>query len=230
MNDNTGVPRDARPALATPVAVFLISLIGPAGVLGLPLLLGWSQEDLSSRLYIFGTLGQALMDLPAILMFARGDGKWPSEPRHHLKSAGAGAVCAMVLAATRLILSGRLVFMGGVPAFIQSRSLMWPWSLLSAAAAILAYGPGEAWYVLYFVNAFDAAFRHQRRLLTAGVIVTALLWGLLHSWNAFFFGWSALTGALIMVGIGAIIGLLFEGTRSPVGSITFWTLVNGTSA
>jgi hypothetical protein len=222
--------RAVRSSYTTPIIVFLISLVGPAAVIGLPFMLGWSQDYLSSHLYLFGTLGQALMDLPAIVMLRRGNGKRLSQRRHHIISIGAGLLGAAVLAGVRVALAGRLVFMGGVPAFTQSLTLAWPWNLLSAAAAVLAYGFGEALYVVYFVIAFDATASNPRRLLSRGVMITALLWGLSHSWNVFFFGWSALPGALLMVGIGLIIGLLFKGTRSPLGSTVFWSLVNGTSA
>jgi len=193
-------------------------------------MLGWPQAYLAAHLYLFGTLGQALMDLPAIVMLVRGNGKWLGQKRQHSISLGAGLVCAAILAGIRVAIAGRLVFMGGVPAFTQSLILAWPWNLVSAVAAILAYGLGEALYVVYFVIAFDATASNPRRLLSRGVIITALLWGLSHSWNVSFFGWSALPGALLMVGIGLIIGLLLKGTRSPFGSMVFWLLVNGTSA
>lgn len=219
-----------RSSLITPITVFLLSLAGPAIVLGLPIVLGWSGDTLSSHLYIFGTLGQALMDLPAIVMLARSNGKELGHKHEHVVSLGAGLACAAALAGVKIAASGRWVFMGGVPAFTQSLALAGPWNLISATAAFLAYGPGEALYVVYFVTAFDAAWEHQRRLVSRGVIITALLWGLSHGWNVFFFGWRALPNALLMVGIGLIIGLLFKGTRSPLGSMAFWSLVNGTSA
>ena len=222
--------RVIRSTLLTPIIVFLLSLVGPAVILGFSLVLGGSQDYLSSRLYLFGTLGQALMDFPAIVMFARGNGKWLGHKHDDVRSIGVGLVCAAVLAAVRVVVARRLVFMGGVPAFTQSLTLAWPWSMISATAAILAYGPGEAIYVVYFVTAFDAAFGNQPRLMSAGVIITALLWGLSHSWNISFFGWGALINALLMVGIGLTIGLLFKGTRSSFGPIIFWSLVNGTSA
>lgn len=65
-----------RSTFTTPIAVFQILLSGPAIVLGLPLMLGWQQDYLSSRLYLFGTLGQALMDLPAVVMLARTKVDW----------------------------------------------------------------------------------------------------------------------------------------------------------
>lgn len=170
------------------------------------------------------------MDLLAIVMLARSNGKGLGRKHEHIASLGAGLACAAALAGVKMAASGRLVFMEGVPAFTQSLALAGPWNLISATAAVLAYGPGEALYVVYFVTAFDAAWEYQRRLVSRGVIITTLLWGLSHGWNVFFLGWRALPNALLMVGIGLIIGLLFKRTRSPWGSMVFWSLANGTSA
>jgi hypothetical protein len=128
------------------------------------------------------------------------------------------------------MLSGRLVFMGGVPAFTQSLVLTPPWSMIAAILAVLAYGPGEAILVVYLVLAFDAATGDWHRLVSRGVVITALLWGLSHLWNVFFFGWGALANALLMVVVGLMIGLLLKGTHSAWGPMVFWALVNGTSA
>ena len=163
--------RPVRSSYTTPLIVFLISLIGPAAVIGWPFMLGWPQAYLAAHLYLFGTLGQALMDLPAIVMLVRGNGKWLGQKRQHSISLGAGLVCAAILAGIRVAIAGRLVFMGGVPAFTQSLILAWPWNLVSAVAAILAYGLGEALYVVYFVIAFDATASNPRRLLSRGVII-----------------------------------------------------------
>lgn len=220
------------PAFITPLVVYLISFTGPAIVMGIPIAIGWSKDYLFSHLYVVGTLGQGLMDLPAVVMFARtrADGKWRGRTRDRVISIGAGLACAAVLAGIKIVLSSQLVFMGGIPAFTQSLTLAWPWNMISATLAVLAYGPGEAIFVVYLVAAFDTAVGNQRPLFSWGVVITALLWGLPHIANILFFGWGALTNALFMVGVGMAMGLLFEGTRSSLGPMVFWTLVNGTSA
>jgi hypothetical protein len=221
-----------RSAFISPLVVYLISVIGPAVVIGIPMAIGWSKAYLLSHLYLVGTLGQVLMDLPAVVMFTRTriDGKWRGRSRDHVVSIGAGLACAAILAGTKIALSGQLVFMGGVPAFTQSLTLAWPWDVISATLAVLAYGPGEAIFVVYLVAAFDNAVGNQHPLFSWGVVITALLWGLPHIANIFFFGWSVLTNALFMVVVGLAMGLLFKGTRSSLGPMVFWTLVNGTSA
>jgi hypothetical protein len=219
-----------RSTFTTPMAIFLISLIGPASVLGLPLMLGWPPDYLSSRLYYFGTLGQALMDLPAIVMLARTRVDWLGRKPDRVLSIAVGVVGAATLAGAKLAVSGQLTFMGGIPAFTQSLTLAWPCNLIAATSAVLVYGPGEALYIVYFVIAFDATTASQHRLLSRGVVITAFLWGLSHSWNVFFFGWAALGNALFMVMIGLAIGLLYKRSRSAAGPMVFWSLVNGTSA
>jgi hypothetical protein len=231
-SNNEGQSHHRRSVFITPLVVYLISFIGPAIVMGIPIAIGWSSVYLFSHLYVVGTLGQGLMDLPAVVMFARthADGIWRGRTRDHVISMGAGLACAAVLAGTKIALSGQLVFMKNVPAFTQSLTLAWPWNVISATLAVLAYGPGEAVFVVYLVAAFDTAASNQRPLFSWGVVITALLWGLPHIANIFFFGWGALTNTLFMVVLGLAMGLLFKGTQSSLGPIVFWTLVNGTSA
>jgi hypothetical protein len=218
-------------AFITPLVVYSISFAGPAAVMGIATaVLGWSRDLLYSHLYIIGTLGQLLMDLPALIMFVRSDGSWYSHSRGNLSSIGIGLACAAVLAGLKVALAGRLVFMAGVPAFTQSLALQWPWNLISTTLAVLAYGPGEAIFIVYLTAAFDTAIGNQHRLFSWGIVIAALLWGLPHVANVFFFGWGAIANALLMIVVGLIIGLLFKGTRTSLSSMVFWTLVNGTSA
>jgi len=220
--------------LIVPVLIYLISFVGPAIVMVIPTaLLGWSKDYWFSHLHITGTLGQALMDLPAVIMFARIRRHGTGRGRVRVISAGVGLGCAVILAGIRVALTARLMggtFMGGVPAFTQSLTLAWPWNVLSASAALLAYGPGEAIFVIYLITSFDAALGSQHRVFSWGVVITSLLWALPHIANVFYFGWEALSNVLIMAFIGLAMGLLLKGTRSSLGPVVFWTLVNGTSA
>lgn len=213
-----------------PIVIFLISLIGPAIVLSLPFILAWQPDYLASHLYLFGTLGQVLMDLPALIMLAHDKVDWLGRKKEYLPSVGMGIVGAALLAVVKLVISRHITFMGGVPAFTLSLTLAWPWNLIATALAVFAYGPGEALYLVYLISAFDATTDRHQRLISRGVIITALLWGLSHSLNAFFFGWAALGNSLFMVAIGFVIGLIFKRSRSALGPIMFWSLVNGTSA
>jgi len=175
------------------------------------------------------------MDLPAIALFIylRMDREWGSGLRRHSIGAGVGMALAVVTVGIKFFLTGadQIVFMRGVPAFTQSLSLDSPWSLLSAAAALLAYGPGEALSVVYFMLAFDRVLgtRDKPAWLTWGVVIGAVLWALPHLLNA---GLQGLTAAAAntakMVVIGLIFGMALRGSKSWVAPVLFWTLTNGT--
>lgn len=227
--------RDRSLALLKLLWIYLVSLLGPLLLVVIPTkLLGWSEERQFSNLYLLGTLGQALMDLPALILFLR---ERPHMRRYarlsvHISSAGVGLAIAVIFAGMRIALFGELMggeFMGGVPAFTQSLALSCPWNVFSAGAALLAYGPGEAIFVVTFIHAFDNALGCQDRLFSWGVGITAFLWALPHIINVFYFGWKALSNVLIMAFMGLVMGVLLKRTRSSWGPILFWTLVNGTS-
>ena len=121
------------------------------------------------------------------------------------------------------------MFMGGIPAFTQSLDLGSPWNIIAASMALLAYGPGEALFVVYLILAFDKALGSSRSLISWGVIITSIVWALPHLFNVVFFGVSAIPNALIMFFVGIVMGILLKKTRSSLGPILFWTFVNGTS-
>jgi hypothetical protein len=199
-----------------------------------PLALGWwSQETIESHLYIVGTLGQALMDSACVILFlhARAAGNWRSHPRDRAVSAAIGLTGALAIGALKWALTGQLVFMGQVNAFPQALALPMPWNMIAATAAILAYGPGEAIFIVYLVRAFDRAAGDSPRLLSWGVALTGLLWGVLHLGNIVFFGPapSVIANAIVMVAVGLAMGVLLKTTRASLGPIMFWTLTNGTS-
>lgn len=217
-----------------PLAFWFLSLsLAPlmAGVfLGL---LGWTLNDLTSQLWLFGTLGQTLMDLTALGLWAvwKMDGDRPSTAVH-LRSALIGIGLATLIAGLRFTILGHLMegrFMGGVPAFTQAWDLSGPGNLFAAAAALLAYGPGEALLVLTWIKAWDRVWGLSARVLSPGVATAAVLWALPHLMNLPMLGPSALVNTGVMVGVGLVFGVLAKGTKSPWGPVLFWTLCNGTS-
>ena len=96
--------------------------------------------------------------------------------------------------------------------------------------ALLAYGPGEALFVVYLILAFDKVVGDPKKIFSWGVIITSVLWALPHFFNVIFYGLNAVPNVLIMLFIGLIMGVLLKKTKSSLGPIVFWTLVNGTSA
>jgi len=222
-------------SVVVPSVVYVFSLIIPGLVVTIPaVLFHWSKDYQVNHLYLIGTIGQLLMDLPAVFLFLRMNKKSPTplDPKSRMASRILGLVLATVLAGLRILLSGNLIegrFMGGVPAFTQSLNLAPPWNIIASISALLAYGPGEAIFVVYLVLVFDKALGGSQRLLSRGVILTSTLWALPHLFNIFYFGLGAIPNALIMLFLGLIMGILLKRTRSSLGPIIFWTLVNGTS-
>ncbi len=232
--------RWVKAPIFTPFIVYLVSFILPALVMTMPaLLLNWNTDYQSAHLYLIGTAGQLLMDIPAaiLLMRLRHNNMIGIETEHRTRdrvmSFVVGIICAVVLAALRFLVNGKLIggrFMGGVPAFTQSLDLARPWNILAASMALLSYGPGEALFVVYLILAFDKAAGDPHSVLSRGVIITSILWALPHVFNVFYFGINALPNVVIMFFIGIGMGILLKKTRSSLGPVIFWTLVNGTSA
>ncbi len=230
--------RDGISPIIMPMAVSLWAFIVPFLLILLPKISGWNADFLSTHSFIFGTIGQFLMDLPAVILFTRIQNKpgneigVQSKTRDRVISIIVGIVCAMLLAVLRILTIGHLLggrFMGEVPAFTQSLGLGIPWNIVSATMALLAYGPGEALFVVYLILAFDKALGNSSSLISWGVIITSIVWALPHIFNVFFFGVSAIPNVLVMFFVGIVMGILLKKTRSSLGPILFWTLVNGTS-
>jgi len=226
-----------RKPIYIPIGVYLLSLILSALTTTIPLMVwNWSNDYVMAHIYIIGTLGQALMDLPAVFMFYKlktsHENLNENNTRNKIISAVVGLICTFVLAALRIIVLGHLMggrFMGEVPAFTQSFDLNSPWNMISATMALLAYGPGEALFVVYFILAFDKVLGDPQKIFSKGVIITAILWALPHAFNIVFYGLNAIPNTLIMFFVGLVMGILLKKTKSSWGPIVFWTLVNGTS-
>jgi hypothetical protein len=222
-----------------PLAVSLWSFILPTLITTAILFNWWTPDYLSAHLYIIGTIGQLLMDLPAVILLIRlrnetsNENDVKNKTRDRVLSAIVGIACAVLLAAIKILLTGHLMggrFMGGVPAFTQSLDLGTPWNMIASGMALLAYGPGEALFVVYLILAFDKAVGNPRSVISWGVIIAAIVWALPHIFNMIYFGVSAIPNVVNMFFFGIVMGILLKKTRSSLGPMIFWTLVNGTSA
>jgi hypothetical protein len=235
--DNAGVVLKRTSAI-TPILCFILSMSSIGVFMAIPSLSSWwSMDYFKTHVYLLGTLGQILMDLPPIIFFLflskklRADNLLCTKPREHLKGILIGLLGALVLAGIRLLVVGHFMnysFMGGVDAFMQSMALASPWNILSSVMAILAYGPGEAMFVVYLILAFDNALGNKR-LISWGVLITSFLWALPHLMNIAIYGSSAIINTGIMFFMGIITAIIFKKTRSILAPMIFWTLVNGTS-
>ena len=219
--------------IAVPLTIYLIAQVASLIIL-IPILRG-QADQVMANIHIIGTLSQVLMDLPAVTLFIYLGmyREWDSVPRQHLIGAGVGLGLAAVVVGIKFFMSGsdQIVFMRNVPAFSQSLNLESPWNVVSAFVALLAYGPGEAVAVTYFMLAFDRILgaRDKPSWLTWGVVIGAILWALPHLLNAYFQGMgSAIANTVKMVIIGLIFGMTLRGSKSWIAPVIFWTLTNGT--
>lgn len=217
--------------ITVPLTVYLISQAASL-IIFVPILRG-QLDQLMANIHVTGTLAQALMDLPAVVMFVylAMHREWGGGFRRHLIGAGVGLALAVVVVGMKFFISGsdQIIFMRNVPAFIQSLNLESPWNMISALAALLAYGPGEAVAVTYFMLAFDRILKSGDKWLTWGVFIGALLWASPHLLNAPFQGLgSAVANTVKMIIIGLIFGMALRGSKSWLAPVVFWTLTNGT--
>lgn len=230
----TGSPRRWTGFLL-PVSVFLWLFVGGAIAMFAPAaILGWSQKQVNSHLYLLGPLVQIVGLGPGALLNARlAMGRTEGRARDRVVSLGIGLGAAALVGGLEIAFSGRVMggtFMGWVAAYGQALFLAPPWNGIFALFVVMAYGPVEALWVVYLIAAFDRAIGHPRPLLSWGVVLVALLWGLPHLLNVVVSpNWSQVVNALRMVLVGIAVGLIFKSTRSALGPVVFWTLTNGTS-
>jgi len=219
----------------TPLAVYLASLLIPFIVI-MFISQGQSNDELKTKMYAIGLVAQALLDLPAVIMYVylRMDREWGTSFRQHMIGIGVGLILAILINGIKLITQAdhHIEFMKGVPAFTQSLSLLdSPWNVLGASAAVLAFGPGEAIWVAYFMQAFDRALgtSDKRTWITWGVVIGAVLWALPHLGMTQFYDLaSVLSNTAQILGIGLVFGMALRGSKSVLAPIVFWTLINGT--
>jgi len=121
--------RVGRSPIILPIAVSLWAFIVPILVITLSKISNGKTDFLSTHSFVIDMIGQLLIDLPAVILFARTQNKPENEigvqskTRFRVMSAIVGMVCGILLAALRLLAIGHLMgggFMGGIPAFTQS--------------------------------------------------------------------------------------------------------------
>lgn len=215
-------------SLLTPFFVFIVSSLMAGLAFMVPTALA-SQTYVNARLYLYGTLAQFLMDIPAVVLLFRSRWSLLGSRRERRQGLIIGIAAAVAAALVRILVNGPITFMRQVPAFDQGLTLPVPWNLLSSAFTILAYGPGEALIQVYLILAFDRAVNQHDRTFSLGVFANAILWGLGHVAAIISLGWVAIGNALIMFAVGILTGVMFKETKSATAPMVFWTLVNGTS-
>ena len=106
----------------------------------------------------------------------------------------------------------------------------WSWNLspLLFLPFLLVYGPLEAFFIVFSVYKIDKGLSCQK-LISKGLILSCILFGLLHAVN--YIWYPNVTLILTNYVLGNIIpalfvGLIFKKSNSILGSSLFWTLLN----
>ena len=100
--------------------------------------------------------------------------------------------------------------------------LAFPWNLWYAGLGILAWGPLEVFFVTWLITNTDKIFKDRNRTISWGLIITVVIFGLVHIattqsiYNALY------TGAIFLV-----LGLIYKFTGNAIGPMIAWTLING---
>ena len=93
------------------------------------------------------------------------------------------------------------------------------WKLGLALLAILAYGPLEVFFVVWLIHNTDRLYNSVAKILSAGLLVTILLYGVLHWFSQGMY-------AIVIAAIFLVLGLIFKVTRNAIGPMLAWTVMN----
>ena len=134
--------------------------------------------------------------------------------------------------AKSLLLSGLCIAAFCVIAFLSPGQLMsvespdfhldFPWNLWYAALGVFAWGPLEVFFVMWLVTNTDRIFNSENRTMSWGLIVTVVIFGMIHMlttrriYTAFYVGT-----------IFFVLGLIYKYTKNSFGPMIAWTLING---
>jgi hypothetical protein len=90
---------------------------------------------------------------------------------------------------------------------------------LFAGLGLVAYGPLEIFFVVWLIHNTDRIFKTDANTWTWGLLLTIVIYGLLHSFSQ---GANALVIAAEML----VLGLVFKSTRNSIGPMLAFLLMN----
>ena len=132
-----------------------------------------------------------------------------------LNSLAYSALVVLVFFAILSILNGQITTSINLPELQLSTF----WEPVTALLAILAYGPLEVFFVIWLIHNTDRLYNSVTKILSTGLLVTILLYGVLHYF-------SQGVNALVIAAIFLLLGLIFKATRNAIGPLVAWTLMN----
>jgi len=99
--------------------------------------------------------------------------------------------------------------------------LGFPWNLWYALLGIIAWGPLEVFFFVWLVVNTDNIFKSRMRANPWGLIITVLLFALIHILT------TNISNAIYTSAIFLVLGLIYKYTRNVVGPMIAWALING---
>lgn len=138
-----------------------------------------------------------------------------------LRKEGIIKSSALAVTPAAILLISRII-RGSIPH--TSFNLQFPHNIIYAALSVLAYGPLEAFFVIWLIANTDSILGERGRILSRGLLITALLFGLSH---IILSPKAGLLNAASVAIVFLILGLIFNYTGNSTGPMIAWTLVNG---
>ena len=132
-----------------------------------------------------------------------------------LKSLALSALVVLAFFAFLSIQAGQITTSISLPEIKIAAS----WKLGAAILAIFAYGPLEVFFVVWLIHNTDRIYNSSTRVLSAGLLVTILLYGVLHTFSQGRY-------ALVIAAIFLALGVIFKTTRNATGPMLAWTVMN----
>ena len=154
--------------------------------------------------------------LPLLISLARGD----KLEMYGLRRQGALKSLAFSLSPAAVILVTRVI--RGLS--LKSFGLSFPYNIWYAALSVLAYGPLEAFFVVWLIVNTDAILDTLNKTASPGLFITVLVFGLSH---VIFSPQGGFLNAVEVIIEFAVLGLIFKHTGNSLGPMVAWTLING---
>ncbi len=111
---------------------------------------------------------------------------------------------------------------GDVP--LNSFNLSFPYNIWYAILGVLAYGPLEVFFVIWIIANTDVILNSLDKLLSPGLIITTLAFGLSH---IILSPQGGILNAVEVVVIFTLLGLIYKYTKNSIGPMIAWSLING---
>ncbi len=105
-----------------------------------------------------------------------------------------------------------------------SPHLDFPWNIWHVTLGVFAYGPLEVFFVIWLIANTDRIFKSENKIVSRGLIITAVIFGLLHIFSSPAAG---ISNAFYTGGIFLVLGLIYKYTKNSIGPMIAWTLING---